>query len=127
MTIFEYVGQRIRELRASFNAGEGLSQDRLAKAIGVTANTVSRWETAVYKPSLEDLDKLARFYGISILEFFPPEESTAQEQVTALLRTAKQLSPEDLEELQRYAEYRRARSRYTSRARRSGGRLPKVI
>jgi transcriptional regulator with XRE-family HTH domain len=117
MTLFSYVGQRIRELRTSFGGGVGLSQDALAKALGVTANTISRWETATYRPSLEDLEKLSRYFHISILDFFPPDERMANDQISALLRTAKELPPEDLDELQRYAEFRRARSAFSSKPR----------
>lgn len=110
MNLFEFVGQRIRDLRLNYGDGQGLSQESLAKVLNVATNTISRWETSTYRPSLEDLDKLARFFGVSILEFFPPEETQANDQITALLRAAKQLKPEDLEELRRYAEFRRARS-----------------
>jgi len=41
------------------------------KRINRGINTISRWETATYHPSLEDLDQLARFFGVTILEFFP--------------------------------------------------------
>lgn len=111
MDLLEYVGQRIRDLRTSYGK-KGLSQEALARSIDVVPNTISRWETATYRPDITDLDKLARFFGISILEFFPPEEAQADERLTALLRTAKQLEPDDLEELKRYAEFRRARSFY---------------
>jgi integrase len=77
--------------------------------LGVATNTVSRWETAVYRPTIEDLDKLARFFGKSILEFFPKEEvrTKRDEKIDSLLRTAKQLKDADVEELRRYAEFRR--------------------
>lgn len=110
MSLVEYVGRRIRELRTDYGGGEGLSQEALAKAIGITANTISRWETATYRPTIEDLERLARFFSVSILEFFPSEETPANDQITALLRAAKQLSPDDLEELHKYAEFRKARS-----------------
>lgn len=109
MSLMEYIGEQIRNLRASYG-GKGLSQEALAKELGVGANTISRWETATYRPTIEDLERLARFFGVTILTFFPPEEAPANDQLTALLRTAKQLSPEDLEELSKYAEFRKARS-----------------
>lgn len=109
MSLMEYIGEQIRNLRASYG-GKGLSQEALAKELGTTANTISRWETATYRPTIEDLERLARFFGVTILTFFPPEEAPANDQLTALLRTAKQLSPEDLEELSKYAEFRKARS-----------------
>lgn len=125
MNLFDYVGQRIRDLRLNYGDGQGLSQEALAKALGVAANTISRWETATYRPSLEDLDSLARFFGVSILQFFPPEEAPANDQITALLRAARQLKPEDLDELRRYAEFRRARSVYGDQERPRAGRKRK--
>ncbi len=118
MDLFEQVGQRIRELRMSYGDGE-ISQEALATALGVASNTISRWETATNRPDLADLDKLARFFGVSILAFFPPDDSPKNDEVSALLRAAQQLSKPDLEELRRYAEFRRARSLY------SGGEKPR--
>lgn len=128
MKLFEFVGNRIRELRLGYGEGEGLSQEALARAVGVTANTISRWETATYHPKLDDLEKLARALGVSILEFFPPEkEAAADDPVAALLRTAKQLAPEDLQELHRYAEFRRARHLYNRKNRPQAGRKGKDV
>ena len=107
--LLEHVGERIRELREQYNRGEGLSQEALAKALKTSANTVSRWETATYKPSLDDLEGLARFFGVSILHFFPGEHPSRDQRVQALLRAAEQLPPTEIEELRRYAEFRRAR------------------
>lgn len=125
MDLFQHVAARIRDFRTAFAAGEGLSQDALAKELGVATNTISRWETGTYKPSLEDLDKLARFFGKSILEFFPNTATPQNEQVAALLRAASDLPTEDVEELRRYAEFRRARSIYGTSSRPSPGRKPK--
>lgn len=111
MAIIEYVSNKIRDLRKSYNGGVGLTQEELAKKIDVTTNTVSRWETTTYKPSIDDLEKIARFFGISILEFFPQNEdrTTTDSRIMGLLRAAKELPQEDIEELQRYAEFRKAR------------------
>lgn len=132
MVLLEYVGQRIRDLRTTYGGREGISQEALAKALDVVPNTISRWETATYRPSLDDLDKLARFFGVSILDFFPREgEDSSNEGLTALLRAAKQLDPNDLEELRRYAEFRRARNLYAHgelpRAGRKGGKKKQDI
>ena len=126
MKLIEYVGKRIQELRRDYNSGEGLSQEALAGELEVAANTISRWESATYRPGLEDLDKLARFFGVSILELFPPDDSVvSNDRISALLRTAKQLSEQDLEELRRYAEFRKARSIYGSGNRPRAGRKRK--
>jgi transcriptional regulator with XRE-family HTH domain len=118
MTLIQEIGQRIREFRTGYGGGTGISQDALAKALGVASNTVSRWETGTYKPTIEDLDRLARFFGKSVLEFFPKENvhSERDEKIDALLRTAKQLNEADVEELRRFAEFRRAQHVYAKRA-----------
>lgn len=110
--LFAHVGRRIRELRSVFNSGSGLSQEALAEQLGTTANTISRWETATYQPSLRDLDALARFFGVSILTFFPEQAPSQDEKVSALLRTARELPESDLEELRRFAEFRKAQAIY---------------
>jgi transcriptional regulator with XRE-family HTH domain len=115
VNLYQYVANRIRELRTHYG-GEGLSQEALGKALSVATNTVSRWETGTYKPDLGDLDKLARFFGVSILNFLPPEQSQVREPLNALLRAAKELPDEDILELQRYAEFRSARHVIESQA-----------
>ena len=123
MRILDYVANQIRQLRNSYNSGEGLSQEALANHIKVAPNTISRWETGMYRPSLEDLEKLARFFGVSMMSFFPPEGSEKDEdRVMALLRTARQLHPADLEELMKYAEFRKARRIYQGKSRPRPGR-----
>jgi transcriptional regulator with XRE-family HTH domain len=125
MDLFAYVGKQIRDLRLQYANGSGISQDALAKEIGVTPNTISRWETATYRPSLADLEKLARFFGVSILKFFPSDGVTADSKIDALLRAAKQLPDEDIDELRRYAEFRRAGSLYNGGRKLRPGRKTK--
>jgi transcriptional regulator with XRE-family HTH domain len=99
--IYVNIGQKIRELRGT------LSQDALAKKIGKPSNTLSRWETGTYKPTAEDLDKLARFFNVPITVFFPDQINTA-ERVSALTSATGGLDAKDFEEVVRYAEYRKA-------------------
>src|SRR5881396_560163 len=63
--IYEQIGNKIRELRTTAK-GQTISQEVLAQAVNTTANTISRWETATYKPSISDLERLARFFGFPI-------------------------------------------------------------
>jgi transcriptional regulator with XRE-family HTH domain len=124
MDLLDHVAAKIKDLRVSYNSGEGLSQDSLAAHLKVAANTISRWETGTYRPSLKDLEKLSRFFGVSMMSFFPSEMvgEDEDEDLKALLRTARQLHPADLEELRKYAEFRRARSIYQGKTRPQPGR-----
>ena len=67
---YQQIGKKIRELRLRYPKGE-ISQDAVAEKLGIASNTVSRWETGTYKPTAEDLDKLARLFEVSITAFFP--------------------------------------------------------
>ncbi len=106
MSIYEQIGAKIRELRVH-HLGKGISQETLAEAMNTTPNTISRWETATYKPSIEDLEKLARYFGTTIGVFFPNIDPGAR--VQALLSATGDLDDDDLDELTRYAQFRRAR------------------
>ena len=124
MDLLDHIAARIRDLRVNYNNGEGLSQDSLAKHLKVSTNTISRWETGTYRPSVKDLERITRFFGVSIISFFPSEMIDAEEDesLKALLRTARQLHPADIEELRKYAEFRRARSIYEGNSRPRPGR-----
>jgi transcriptional regulator with XRE-family HTH domain len=106
--LYTYIGQKIRELRENYGA-KGASQDEVAKAVGTTANTVSRWESATYKPSVKDLYKLSRFFGVSIAVFIPEIPEMEDTKLQALMSATGDLRPEELEELIEYARFRKAR------------------
>jgi len=124
MDLLDHVAARIKDLRVNYNSGEGLSQESLATHLKVAPNTISRWETGMYRPGVKDLEKLSRFFGVSIISFFPSElvGEDEDEELKALLRTARQLHPADLEELRKYAEFRRARGIYQGKTRPQPGR-----
>ncbi len=104
--IYSFIGNRIRELRVALN-GKGISQGDLASAMKTTANTISRWETATYKPTVSDLEKLAHFFEVPITAFFPDLQPSSR--LSALVNATGGLDEEDLEEVVAYALFRRAR------------------
>ncbi|MEO8053123.1 MAG: helix-turn-helix transcriptional regulator [Acidobacteriota bacterium] len=105
--IYEEIGKRIRDLRSSVRA-RGISQEDLANAVGTTANTISRWETATYKPAISDLEKLAGYFGVPITSFFL--EANPKSRTNALLGAAADLDDADLDEVRLYALFRKSRS-----------------
>jgi len=53
---------RLREIREEYK----MTQLDVAKAIGTTKQTVSRWETNFCEPDLETVLKLAQLFKVSI-------------------------------------------------------------
>lgn len=84
------IGRFLRELRV----GRGLTQEQAAAELGVSARTVSRWETGANLPDLEVLVCLADFYGVGIREVLdgrredcavdPQEKMNLQEKKTLI-------------------------------------------
>jgi len=105
-SIYTQIGIKISELRNGYG-GKGISQETLAKAMKTTPNTISRWEKHVYKPSADDLFKLAKFFGVSISVFFP--DMTLNPKQEALLSATGELDGNAMDELIEYAKYRKAR------------------
>jgi transcriptional regulator with XRE-family HTH domain len=124
MDLHKHIAAKIKDLRVNYNSGEGLSQESLATQVNVSTNTISRWETGMYRPSTTDLERLSRFFGVSINSFFPSElvGEEEDENLKALLRAARQLHPADIEELRKYAEFRKARSIHQGKTRPRAGR-----
>jgi putative transcriptional regulator len=61
---------RVGELRSS----QGLSQGQLAKALGVSRQTINAIETGRYTPSLPLALSLARFFTTSVENMFDDQE-----------------------------------------------------
>lgn len=105
--LLDHVANKIRTLRLA----AGLKQADLAKKLEVTPNTISRWESGLYKPKMEDIEKLSRALGEPIWAFFPGDVAPPSEAQRALLSATGDLPQEDLEELIRYVEFVRARKK----------------
>jgi len=60
------VRNRLRELRET----RGLTQEELAKILGVTRQTIIAIEKGKYDPSLRLAFKIARFFGVKIEDIF---------------------------------------------------------
>lgn len=103
--IYEHIGQKLQEIRGQ----HGMTQEVLAEKIKVSPNTVSRWETATYKITVGDLERLSRLFDIPIWSFLPSGIEAPTEARQDLLSATGDLPEEDLLELQRYADFIRAR------------------
>ena len=57
---------RIEEIRKA----RGVNQEELAKALGVSRQTISSLENGRYNPSIELAYKLSKYFGMTIEEVF---------------------------------------------------------
>jgi len=64
------VKNRLRELREA----KGLTQEELAKALGVTRQTIIAIEKGKYDPSLRLAFKIAKFFKVKIEDVFIYED-----------------------------------------------------
>jgi transcriptional regulator with XRE-family HTH domain len=65
--IDRHIGRRVRGKRRAL----GLTEDDLAKALGVGRDTIEAYERGTARVAREHLIKLAEFLGVPISYFFP--------------------------------------------------------
>lgn len=82
-------GKIISELRKSL----GLTQEELAKELGVAKVTLQNYELGTREPNHEMTKKIAKFFGVTT--DFLLEASEVYEDEKDLIITAAGLSPED--------------------------------
>ena len=67
MDINKYIGERIRYYRKQHN----LTMEEVAKDLGTTQQSISRYELGDRKTNQDILFKLANYFNVSINDFFP--------------------------------------------------------
>ena len=72
------IGQRIAELRRQNN----LSQEALGEALGVTRQSISKWESDSALPEIEKLVAMSRLFGVSVGALLGVEDSGAEEKAS---------------------------------------------
>lgn len=91
---------RLRALRQA----KGMTQDYVARQIGVDRSTYAHWERGSAEPSIEHIKALAHLFGVTADYLFGIDDSG---NVTVLNRgiLPLELPPEALRELQNHIEY----------------------
>ncbi len=85
--------ERFNELLKS----RGINAVTLAKEIGVPKSIVYEWKSGVRDPSLENMLRVADYFGVS-LEYLTgreDEETDIEKELLVLLRAARDISVED--------------------------------
>lgn len=99
MGIHMQLGRKIKELRKEKN----LCQEQLAEAMGVSAASVSKWETGQCIPELTLLMDLADYFGVSV-DFLIGHKITGNYQHNLLLRLDDLINEEKMDEAAQTAE-----------------------
>lgn len=68
MDLYKFIGNKLRELRLK----RQLSLEKVARVMGVTRMSMSRYERGTSKVSLDQLIQFCIFFGVDIKEFLPP-------------------------------------------------------
>ena len=68
-------GEYLKKLRND----KGISQDALGEALGISRQSVSKWEQGNSTPDIDNIGKLAEFYGVSIDSIVKGEADEAKE------------------------------------------------
>lgn len=105
-TKHQRLGDDLRDAREYL----GLSQDAVGRALGVPRSTISAIEAGKRKVSFVELEKLAALYRRSVESFSTETESATHDEdpvPRALFRATRRLSPEDREQVLRFAEFLR--------------------
>ena len=67
----------LKEKLAALRVEKGLSQAELAEALDVSRQAISRWEVGTSVPSMENLLRLGKLYGVSINAFVDEKDQAA--------------------------------------------------
>ena len=73
------LGQKITNLRKA----RGMTQEELSESIGVTRQTISKWELDTSTPDLDYLCKLCDLFGVTADYLIRPEKETVETAETA--------------------------------------------
>lgn len=85
------IGEKIKVLRKEKN----LSQESLAKILGVTFQAVSKWETNTTVPDVNLIPSIASFFGVSIDELFDYNVLENEQKIHDICREAAQYRLDD--------------------------------
>lgn len=73
----------------------GLTQADLARGLGYSQSTVSKWVAHAHQPPVKDLDRLATFFNVSALDLFANGAVTNKQR--EILKKLQNADPETLD------------------------------
>lgn len=89
------IGEKIRLLRLQ----NKMTQEQLADHLGVSYQSVSRWENGVTYPDIEFLPAIAKYFSISVDELFGNDEEERRKEILKKTNRIGSMTAEDEQEL----------------------------
>lgn len=83
------IGEKIKNLRKAQN----VSQDTLAQYLGISFQSVSKWENGYSMPDISMIPAIASFFDISIDELFDINKMEAEKRIDKICFSACQYLP----------------------------------
>lgn len=91
------LGKQIKALRQR----RGLTQEALARELGVSGQTVSKWETGTTLPDIAMLPQLSVFFGVTVDELLAISPETQMARMESHLEDAALLSGAEAEQMEK--------------------------
>lgn len=85
------IGEKIRKLRQ----GQKMTQENLADRLGVSFQSVSRWENGITYPDIELLPSIARLFSVSVDYLLGDDD---KEKIKRIKRRLRRISVPNREE-----------------------------
>ena len=87
--------ENIKRLRKE----NGITQEKLADVLGVTGQTISRWELSICYPDLELLPSIANFFGVSVDTLLSNDSSSKEKDLEIFHQTIDTFSVDTGEQI----------------------------
>lgn len=100
------LSNKIKQLRTQ----KGIKQEKLAEAMGVSAQAVSKWETGAALPDISLLPELAVYFGVTIDELFSISDDKEYERIQNMLWDKRELTEQDIERAEKWIDAKIASS-----------------
>lgn len=106
-----YFGYNLKVLRKSFK----LSQEELARIVGKSYSSISRWEAGIHEPTKEDVKKICDHFGLypSDLMYRKLDDHTPTDETSDLFRLLYYVEKMDENQFARLLAFREGLCRST--------------
>ena len=88
-------GENFKRLRKE----KDVTQEKIAEALGVSSQSVSRWELSICYPDLELLPSIANYFGVTIDSLLSNDAPSKKQDFDIFNETVNKLSCETTEQV----------------------------